>query len=145
MKSCDVHRLAVSFWSCVSFIGLVSYILFTYIISTTDFMQGVSLVVFAPTLLDIAHELDVGVGILSVIFLVRAIGSLIGTVGSGILMDRFPQLQYTQLCFVLVGGVASMCCACKMGTIMKHWTLYAKWSLVEQKHTNVILNSPLNP
>lgn len=75
-------------------------------------MQGVSLVVFAPTLLDIAHKLNVGVGILSLIFLVRAIGSVIGTVGSGILMDRFPQLQYALLCFVLFGGVAGTYILC---------------------------------
>ena len=64
-------------------------------------MQGISLVVFAPTLLDIAHQLDVGVGVLSVIFLVRAIGGVIGTVGSGILMDHYPRLQYTLICLFL--------------------------------------------
>lgn len=69
-------------------------------------MQGVSLVVFAPTLLDIAHQLNVGVGVLSVVFLVRAIGGVIGTVGSGVLMDHFSQLQYSLLCCVLAGGIA---------------------------------------
>ena len=64
--------------------------------------------VFAPTLLDIAHQLNVGVGVLSVIFLVRAIGGVVGTVGSGILMDRYPRLQYALLCSVLVGGIAGM-------------------------------------
>ena len=70
--------------------------------------QGVSLVVFAPTLLDIAHQLDVGVGLLSVVFLVRAAGGVIGTMGSGMLMDRFPQQQYTLLCCVLVGRILGM-------------------------------------
>ena len=73
------------------------------------YTQGISLVVFAPTLLDIAHQLNVGVGVLSVIFLVRAIGAVIGTVGSGILMDHYSRLQYAQLCIVLVGGIAGMC------------------------------------
>lgn len=89
--------------------------------------QGVSLVVFAPTLLDIARELHVGVGILSVIFLVRAIGSVIGTVGSGILMDHFPQLQYALLCFVLVAGVAGI--YIHVGIMM---SLLEYYSLVEQ-------------
>jgi FHS family Na+ dependent glucose MFS transporter 1 len=71
------------------------------------YTQGISLVVFAPTLLDIAHQLNVGVGVLSVIFLVRAIGAVIGTVGSGILMDHYSRLQYAQLCIVLVGGIAA--------------------------------------
>ena len=62
--------------------------------------------VFAPTLLDIAHQLDVGVGLLSVVFLTRAIGGVIGTVASGVLMDRFPRLQYTLLCCFLFGGIA---------------------------------------
>ena len=65
-------------------------------------MQGISLVVFAPTLLDIAHQLNVGVGVLSVIFLVRAIGGVVGTVASGILMDHYPRRQYALLCSFLV-------------------------------------------
>ena len=65
-----------------------------------------SLVVFGPTLLDIAHRLDVGVGLLSVIFLVRSIGGVIGTVGSGVLMDHFPRQQYSLLCLILAGGIA---------------------------------------
>ena len=64
------------------------------------------MVVFAPTLLDIAHQLDVGVGLLSVVLLTRAIGGVIGTVASGVLMDRFPRLQYTLLCCFLFGGIA---------------------------------------
>ena len=68
-------------------------------------MQGVSLLVFAPTLLDIAHKLNVGVGVMSAIFLVRAIGGVIGTVGSGILMDHFPRKQYALLCCIIFGGI----------------------------------------
>ena len=67
--------------------------------------QGVSLVVFAPTLLDIAHKLNVGVGIMSVIFLVRAIGGVVGTVGSGILIDHFPKKKNALLCCVLLGRI----------------------------------------
>ena len=61
--------------------------------------------VFAPTLLDIAQKLNVGVGVMSVIFLVRAIGGVVGTVGSGILMDHFPKKRYSMLCCLLFGGI----------------------------------------
>ena len=64
--------------------------------------------VFAPTLLDLAHKLNVGVGVMSVIFLVRAVGGVIGTVGSGVLMDRFPRKQYLLLSTILLGGLAGM-------------------------------------
>ena len=67
---------------------------------------------FAPTLLDIAHQLDVGVGLLSVAFLSRAIGGVIGTVSSGVLMDRFPSLQYTLLSCFLFGGIAGLTTMC---------------------------------
>ena len=63
---------------------------------------------FGPTLLDIAHQLDVGVELLSVAFLTRAIGGVIGTVGSGVLMDRFPRLQYTLFCCFLFGGITGV-------------------------------------
>ena len=68
--------------------------------------------VFAPTLLDIAHQLNVGVGLLSVIFFVRAIGGVLGTVGSGIFLDHFPRLKYVLLCCVLACGVAGMYDVC---------------------------------
>ena len=61
--------------------------------------------VFAPTLLDIAQKLNVGVGVMSVIFLVRAIGGVVGTIGSGILMDHFPKKQYSMLCCALLGRI----------------------------------------
>ena len=72
------------------------------------YTQGVSLVVFAPTLLDIAHRLDVGIEVMSVIFLSRAIGGVVGTIGSGVLMDRFSKQQYAQMCCILIGGIVGM-------------------------------------
>lgn len=71
-------------------------------------IQGVSYLVLAPTLLDIAHQFDVSVAILSIILLVRAIGSVVGTIGSGILMDRFPRLQYIQLSIITFGCLAGI-------------------------------------
>ena len=61
--------------------------------------------VFAPTLLDIAHQLDVGVGLLSVMFLVRAAGGVLGTMVSGVLLDKFPRRQYALLCVVLFARI----------------------------------------
>ena len=46
---------------------------------------------------------------LSVIFLVRAIGAVIGTVGSGILMDRYSRLQYALLCSFLLVVITGEC------------------------------------
>ena len=63
---------------------------------------------FAPTLLDLAHRLNVGVGVMSAVFLVRAVGGVIGTVGSGVLMDHFPRKQYVLLSSVLLGGIAGI-------------------------------------
>ena len=63
---------------------------------------------FGPTLLDISEKLHVGVGILTLMFLVRAVASVVGTVSSGVLMDWLPHLSYTLLCFIIVGGMASM-------------------------------------
>ena len=63
--------------------------------------------VFGPTLLDVAHKLQVGVGLLSLMFLVRAVGTVLGTVGSGVLMDHFQWMSYTLLCLILIGGMAS--------------------------------------
>ena len=70
--------------------------------------QGVCLVVFGPTLLDISEKLHVGVGILTLMFLVRAVGGVIGVVVSGLLMDWLPHFSYTLLCFIIVGEMASM-------------------------------------
>jgi len=76
--------------------------------TSSTHMQGVSLVVFGPTLLDVAHRLQVGVGLLSLMFLVRAVGTVLGTVGSGVLMDHFRWMSFTLLCLIVIGGMASM-------------------------------------
>ena len=71
------------------------------------------MIVFGPTLLDIAHQFDVSVAVLSIIFLVRGIGAAVGAAGSGILMDHFPRVQYIQLCFFLFGLLAGIYLLCK--------------------------------
>ena len=72
--------------------------------------QGVVLLVFAPTLLDIAHQLNVGVGLMSLMFLARAIGGVLGTVGCGAITDRLPQLHYSLLCLALAGLATGVHC-----------------------------------
>ena len=44
LQNVNIHRLAVSFWSCVSFVGLVSPIAFTLFSWATCLYQGVSIV-----------------------------------------------------------------------------------------------------
>ena len=86
---------------------------------------------FAPTLLDIAHQLDVGVGVLSVVFLARATGGVIGTVGSGVVMDRFPKQQYTFLCCAILGAIVGM-------YEMKQYTFYTMCVCVCQSQPGLV-------
>ena len=82
---------------------------------------------FAPTLLDIAHQLNVGVGLMSVIFLVRAIGGVLGTVGCGVIMDRLPQLHHSLLCLALAGLATGVHCMsyAQRAPVVLLWNFYA--------------------
>ena len=71
------------------------------------FLQGTSLIVFGPTLLDIASHLSVGVGVLAVMFTCRAIGSGIGSVSTGVIFDKFPSWSYTTLSVITSSCIAS--------------------------------------
>lgn len=70
-------------------------------------MQGSSLVVFGPTLLDVASHLSVSVGSLALMFAVRALGGAIGSMGSGFVMDRLEKFSYTVLSGILLADIAS--------------------------------------
>ena len=82
--------------------------------------QGASVLVFGPTLLDLADHLGVGVDILAIMFTCRAIGGAVGSVMSGIIMDRLVRYSYTILCVIYVSCIAS-----KHGLVssvsQKHW------------------------
>jgi len=69
--------------------------------------QGSSLVVFGPTLLDLASHLSVGIGVLAAMLTVRAVGHAIGSVGSGILFEKLPRLTYAFVVGILLAGIAS--------------------------------------
>ena len=61
--------------------------------------------IFGTTLLDVAEHLNVGVALVSLMFLVRAIGTVIGTVGVGFLLDLYPRLQNTFICLFVLGVI----------------------------------------
>ena len=69
--------------------------------------QGSAMVVFGPTLLDLASRLSSGVGPLAAMLTVRAIGHAVGGVGSGILFDKLHKLSYTFLVSILLAEIAS--------------------------------------
>ena len=50
--------------------------------------------VFGPTFLDLANHLSVGVGAVSAMFGVAAIGSIFGSGISGILLDGLEELSF---------------------------------------------------
>ena len=64
--------------------------------------------IFGTTLLDVADHINVGVSLVSFMFFVRAVGSIIGTVGAGFLLDLFPRLQNTLLCLFTLGMVVGI-------------------------------------
>ena len=69
--------------------------------------QGSAMVVFGPTLLDLASRLSSGVGPLAAMLAVRAIGHAVGGVGSGILFDKLYRLSYTFLVGIILTEIAS--------------------------------------
>ena len=70
-------------------------------------LQGASLIVFGPTLLDIASHLSVGVGVLAVMFTCRAFGSGVGCVTSGVIIDKYASWSYTTLTAITSFCIAS--------------------------------------
>ena len=66
------------------------------------------MLVFGPTLLDLASHLQVGVGVLSAMFGARAAGAAVGGVGSGLAMDYWVKYSYTMMSIII-----SSCIACK--------------------------------
>ena len=62
---------------------------------------------FGPTLLDIADRLSVDVGVLSVMFACRAVGAVIGSIASGVIIDKYYSFSYTILSIIIVSCMAS--------------------------------------
>lgn len=70
-------------------------------------LQGSSVLVFGPTLLDLADHLAVGVGVLAVMFTCRALGSAVGSVASGVVLDKYTAWSYTILSVIIFSCMAS--------------------------------------
>ena len=64
-------------------------------------LQGASLVVIGPTLLDLAHHVSVDVGTVSLMFICRAVGSLIGVATTGVILDKLSGYLYTTIFIIL--------------------------------------------
>ena len=65
---------------------------------------------FGPTILDMARQLDVSVGVLSAMFACRAVGAAIGSIGSGVALDRvLKNYSYTYMTLVFISSTASKC------------------------------------
>ncbi len=65
------------------------------------------MLVFGPTLLDFADHLGVGIDILAVMFTCRAIGGAVGSLGSGIIMDKLQNYSFSILCVIYVCCIIS--------------------------------------
>lgn len=72
---------------------------------------------FGPTLLDISSHLSVGVGVLAVMFTCRAIGSGVGSVSSGVIMDKYAGSSYMILSVITFSCITSRYCLINITTI----------------------------
>lgn len=71
---------------------------------TDCLFQGTTLVVFGPTLLDLADHVGVGISELAAVLFCRSVGSVIGAGGSGYLCDRFHKASLWMLCIDMIGA-----------------------------------------
>ncbi|XP_011403951.1 PREDICTED: sodium-dependent glucose transporter 1A-like [Amphimedon queenslandica] len=74
----------VSIWCALSFIGL-----------------GTGLVIVSPTMLDIAAYMGVSLSEIAAMLLVRSVGSVVGSVSSGIIFDKFHKVSLWMLIFCI--------------------------------------------
>ena len=60
-------------------------------------LQGLSVVILGPTLLDLSNRVGVGISELAAILLVRSVGSVFGSVGSGFVCDHYQKASLWML------------------------------------------------
>ena len=65
------------------------------------------MVIFGPTILDLGNQLNASVGVLSAMFVCRAIGSALGSIGTGIILDKLHKFSYTIMSIILFSSIAS--------------------------------------
>lgn len=70
-------------------------------------MKGAVFVIFGPTVLDLGQQLGISVGVLSAMLTCRAVGLALGSVGSGIILDKFHQFSYIIMSVILFSSMAS--------------------------------------
>ena len=71
--------------------------------------QGDVLALLGPTLLDFAHHVSGSDNIIPVIFSVRSIGYLTGSIIGGILYDKYRNKRYVMLAASVVIGALGEC------------------------------------
>ena len=63
---------------------------------------------FGPTVLDVARHVDATVGVLSAMFAFRAVGAAIGSIGTGVALDRvLKNYSYSYMTLVLISTSVS--------------------------------------
>lgn len=73
--------------------------------------QGTCLVIVSPTMLDIAAYVGVGLAEIAAMLLVRSVGSVVGSVGAGILFDKFYKYSlWIIVNFIIFGGMCKFAC-----------------------------------
>jgi len=80
-------------------------LLVTGLINLSFVFMGMQDAIFGPTLLDMQDIYETKIKVISLVIVVRAVGSVIGAFLSGLLLDKCPKLRY----FILFG------CTCLLG------------------------------
>ncbi len=65
------------------------------------------MLVFGPTILDLSNQLDVSVGVLSAMFVCRAVGIALGSITAGVTLDKLHHFAYTFMSLVFFSSIVS--------------------------------------
>ena len=94
----------------------------TGLINLSFIFLGLSDCLFGPTLLDLRDIYDTKVKIITIVVLLRAIGSIIGAFTIGMLLDKYPKIRY----FVLFGCTFIMgVCTSILSHLQYLWVFFA--------------------
>ena len=65
------------------------------------------MLVFGPTILDLGDQLGASVGALSAMFVCRAVGSAVGSIGAGVALDKLHRFAYSMMSGIILFSIAS--------------------------------------